>query len=209
MFNFAVASALERYQPILRDQQIKAVDPVPSLAQLEGSGTQEGRKETSGVRAKLPNANSALIRGYDALGGKSPPSQRRRVWTVGDLMTSPVQTLHSEDSLSTAWSLMQRKGFRHIPILSKDGRLHGLLSDRDLLPRQADSNMELPISSVMTTKVLTCFPESSLRQAASIMLAEEFSSMPVVDRNCMLLGLLTTSDILKALVQDAPLDLWA
>jgi len=115
-----------------------------------------------------------------------------------------VKTLRAEDSISIAKSLLEGTGFRHIPIVNPQNRIEGLVSDRDLLRvnnYQADE-LSAPIATIMTKRVLTCFPETPLRQAAHTMLEEGFSSLPVVDPSGVLLGILTTGDILKALVNE-------
>jgi len=213
MFNFAVAGTLVKYQPVnLIDSAIKPVDPAVRIARL-GNHSRDSHelsfKEDLAVsQEKISNAKSALIESY----GRSAQREekpRRRLWKVDELMTKTVRTLNPEDSLQLAWELMERTNFRHIPITNLSGRLEGLLSDRDLLPLNREQMNHRPISDIMTKRVLTCFANSPLRQAASIMIAEGFSSLPVINKNGELHGLLTTSDILKGLVREAPLDLWA
>jgi len=150
------------------------------------------------------------VRGYGSSASAGKPVQRSRAWTVADLMTKSVRTMRAEDSISEAWSLLERTGFRHIPIVNSLKQIEGLVSDRDLLRLNRDlaSEPAPPISTVMTKRVLTCFPETPLRLAAHTMLEEGFSSLPVVDNKGVLLGILTTGDILKALVNNAPVDLW-
>ena len=213
MFNFAVAGTLVRYQPVaLVDPAIKPLDAVARVARLSN---QSPESQDVNFRSHLPSEQQAahpkrtLIEGYGRPAQKDEPKTKRRLWLVSDLMTKEVQTLRPDDPLRLAWELMARTSFRHIPITNAAGKLEGLLSDRDLLPLHKDQMSGRPISDVMTKRVLTGFPDSPLRQAASIMTEEGFSSLPVINESGALLGLLTTTDVLKALVQEAPLDLWA
>jgi acetoin utilization protein AcuB len=60
----------------------------------------------------------------------------------------------------------------------------------------------------MTRNVLTTLPEASLRDAARVMLDARIGSLPVVDASGKLLGMLTRSDVLQAVVELAPFDVW-
>lgn len=205
MFNFAIAGSLEKYQPTISyEPAIKAISSTSTDSQI---ATRPNTPESFESVLHAPSkTKQALIKRYAS--NEEAPQQRRRAWTVGDLMTKSVKTLHPEDPIAQAFDLVQRMGFRHIPITDGQGKIAGLLSDRDLLKIRDEQTKSKLISSVMTQRVLTCFSETPLRLAASTMLKEGFSSLPVVDHQGFLRGLLTTGDILKALVNEAPLDLW-
>ena len=215
-FNFAIAGLLQPYQPLpAADGGIARISAVARVKRLDdheqgaiGAGGGIGERDAAAIDAENPHKQQVIAAYTESR--NSGAKRYRRVWKAEDLMTSPVNTLYPNSVIREAWDLHHRKGFRHIPIIDAAGILQGMLSDRDLLrsaqARQIDQNSE--VSKVMTKKVLTCFPESSLRAAAEIMLRENFSALPVIQRNCQILGILTTSDILAALVHEAPLDLW-
>lgn len=213
MFNFIVAGALERYHSVALTEP--AIKPLNAAARAARLGNKSGESHELNfqsdftVEQKATTTKRTLIEGYASFTTKEQPKLRRRLWLVSDLMTNTVQTLRPEDPLQLAWELLEETSFRHIPITNLSGKLEGLLSDRDLLPLDRDKMSRKPISDVMTKRVLTGFPDSQLREAASIMTREGFSSLPVINESGALVGLLTTSDVLKALVQEAPLDLWA
>lgn len=213
MFNFAVAGSLERYQPVHREPSVRPVDQVARTKEVGSivAKTEDEKFELPEESLQAFTAKSAPARGYGSYASTPKPLQRKRAWIVADLMTKSVKTLRAEDSISTAKSFLEGTGFRHIPIVNPLRRIEGLVSDRDLLRVNKDHINELsePISTIMTKRVLTCFPETPLRQAAHTMLEEGFSSLPVVDPSGVLLGILTTGDILKALVNEAPVEIWA
>ncbi len=213
MFNFAVAGSLERYQPIHREPSIRPVDPLKPASEARNikAGFGDEHLESSEGISPASAAKSHLVKGYGSGAPIGEPLQRRRAWTVADLMTKSVKTMRAEDNILNAKSLLERTGFRHIPITNGLNQVEGLVSDRDLLRLSGDlkSDPTRPISTIMTKRVLTCFPETSLRLAAHTMLEEGFSSLPVIDPHGVLLGILTTGDILKGLVNEAPVDLWA
>ncbi len=208
MLNFAINGILEPYVLRNRDPLVNPIAKTNSVSKVD-----ERAEDFSLTDQQLqpPPSKSAVVQAaYQNRGGEPGKRQSRRAWLVKDLMTSTVITLKPEDSIRDAWDVHLSRGFRHIPITSNIGQIVGILSDRDLLrlgqPKQTDHDSA--VSTIMTTRVLTCFSDTPLRLAASVMLENGFSSLPVIAKDQTLQGILTTGDILSALVNEAPLDLW-
>ncbi|MDH4188494.1 MAG: CBS domain-containing protein [Nitrospira sp.] len=133
-----------------------------------------------------------------------------------DLMTSPVTWLPSDGTLLEAWTVMKRKGIHHLPVTSIHGALVGLVSDRDLLPYAQDlesagspgPSTARRLALVMNHRVLSASPTTELRDIARVMLDEHASAILIVDGARHPVGILTTSDILHAIVRRSPLELW-
>lgn len=133
-----------------------------------------------------------------------------------DLMTSPVTSLPSDSTLLEAWNVMKRKGIHHLPVTSMHGALVGLVSDRDLLPYtqelEASSSSRPPtghkLAQVMSSQVLSATPTTELHEIARVMLSEHVGAIPILDSSRYPVGILTTSDILRAIVHRSPLELW-
>jgi acetoin utilization protein AcuB len=132
-----------------------------------------------------------------------------------DLMTSPVSWLPSDSTLLEAWTVMKRQGIHHLPVTSVDGTLVGTISSQDLLPyahelesvNQPGPSSEHKLPHVMNSRVLSATPTTEIREIAHIMLEEHVSGIPILDSSRHLIGILTTSDILRAIVHRSPLDL--
>jgi acetoin utilization protein AcuB len=133
-----------------------------------------------------------------------------------DLMTSPVQALPSDSTVSEAWAIMTHKGFRHIPVVSMHGALVGMVSARDLLrhvpglnagasPVQATQHR---LAEVMTTRVISATPATDIREIARIMLEERIHAVPILDGNRHLIGILAARDLLRGIANHGPLELW-
>jgi acetoin utilization protein AcuB len=134
-------------------------------------------------------------------------------------MTSPVLSLEAEASVAQAWAFIRQRRFRHVPVLDHSQKLVGILSDRDLLceaaglgtahsPSKPVEDASRLIGEIMTTRVLTASPDTEIRQIARVLFDNHIGTMPIVDEGEYLIGLITRSDILRALIQHAPLDLW-
>lgn len=130
---------------------------------------------------------------------------------VKDVMSQVLITLQRNDKLSVADDLMKQKRIRHIPILDESGKLCGIVTQRDLFHGTLlkalgyGSHLEqkmlesILIKEAMTNEVQSTSPESSLAEAARVMLDEKIGCLPVVNQD-KLVGLLTEADFLKLAV---------
>lgn len=143
------------------------------------------------------------------------PSQNRPAALAQDIMSGPVTTFSPEALLTDAWTLMNKKGFRHIPIVSDQGHLVGIVSDRDFLrfsrefvQEQDGRGLPHKVGEIMKTEVLTATPTTDISEIARVMLDERISALPIIDNSHHLIGMLTVTDILRVLVNRAHLELW-
>jgi len=135
------------------------------------------------------------------------------------IMTSPVVTLFPRTSIADAWTLFRERRFRHVPVVTERGKIYGIISDRDLLryaattgkiPPYADYMPEASISieSMTKTRVITSSQETEIREIARMLFEQRVGAMPVVSDTGIVEGIITRSDILRTLVNNAPLELW-
>jgi len=145
-------------------------------------------------------------------------SERRPVALAEDIMSTPVRTLQSSESLEQAWEMLSKYRYRHVPVVSEDGKLVGMLSDRNLLRRvreeyvkgsALESTRALLVGDIMVSNILTARPKTSIRQVSQVLFKERIGAMPIVDENEQMVGFLTRSDVLRSVVNRAPLELWS
>jgi len=121
-------------------------------------------------------------------------------------MTRGALTLSPDASMFEAMRLCHDRRLRHIPIL-EDDRLVGIISDRDIRdvsPPLGDSHRvstmkEKRVGDVMTPKVVTTHPQDTIVHAAREMYERRINALPVVTEEG-LVGIITTSDVMRALV---------
>ena len=132
-------------------------------------------------------------------------------------MTKRVLSLSGDDKVSKAWKIFIERRFRHLPIVSKDNKVVGILSDRDFISKPNSHlgavtalipESDVLISGVMKTNIITAHPETEIRLIAKVMIERKIGSMPLIDESGKLVGILTRTDILRAVVNNAPFELW-
>jgi CBS domain-containing protein len=130
--------------------------------------------------------------------------------TVEDLMTPKPVAVGPEATVGEVWRTMAERRFRHMPVVTADGRLAGILSQRDLvvgastpdaLPGAGDAR---PVSELMHRSIDTVRPDSCVAEAARHMLRHKRSCLPVVDEGYRLVGILTEADYLRLATRGAP-----
>jgi CBS domain-containing protein len=147
-------------------------------------------------------------------------SQRHALTRVRDVMSDMVLTLPQQAPLAQAWQALADRGLGQAPVLDEQQRLVGLLLRADLLqpgllPRAGEDPkawvalIAQPVSSLMWTPVPSVAPDADIRRVAALLLDTGLPGLPVVGDGGTVLGFISRSDILRAVVADPPLTLWA
>jgi len=110
------------------------------------------------------------------------------------MILKPI-TLPPTASLRDASQLMARYSISGVPIVEKDGRLVGIITNRDL---QFESDLDRPVPALMTSEGLITAPVgTTLDQAEEVLHSHRIEKLPVVDEGGKLKGLITVKDIFK------------
>ena len=131
---------------------------------------------------------------------------------VCDIMTAPAIVISPDTPVPVAGSIMRENRIRHLPVVEND-RLVGMISLGDL--REASTTAainadsyelnfalsQLAVARLMTRKVLTVTAKAPIVHAAELMTEHKIASIPVVDHQNAVVGIVTESDLLKMLVQ--------
>ncbi|MTH52802.1 CBS domain-containing protein [Bacillus mangrovi] len=127
---------------------------------------------------------------------------------VDQIMKKEVITLSPSDTLAKAMEVMKERRIRHIPIISGDGILTGIVSDRDIKEASPSvfqitekmDELEQPLSQIMKTDVITGHPLDFVEEISSIFYERRIGCMPIVKAG-KLAGIITESDLLHTFVQ--------
>lgn len=174
---------------------------------------------------KIARDNGAL-----ALELKSTPSQQAAVtayrrmlpqdiergplYHAGHIMQRAVITLSDGDSLAYAWQVLSKNRIHQAPVMDDRSRLVGIVSERDLLTGinidagRVVESLSRQVRDVMTSPVIAAAAVTDIRRIASVMLTHGVAGVPIIDQNSNLVGFVSRSDILRAVVTDPPVSLW-
>lgn len=129
------------------------------------------------------------------------------------VMTPRPATVGPEDSLGDAAATMVEGGFRHLPVVDVDGRLVGMLSERDLRTRLGTEVARFPdaaldllseeVERTMRPDPMTIASDATLRDALEILADERIGALPVVDGE-RLVGIVSYVDLLGYLRSELP-----
>jgi CBS domain-containing protein len=118
---------------------------------------------------------------------------------VKDLMTSQPTVVRPEDMLSQAATLMKQEDCGAIPVVSKDGKLVGIVTDRDIVIRGVAAGKDprsTPVSAVMSADPVTLSPDASADDAEKLMAERQVRRLPVVAEG-RLVGLIVTAQLAR------------
>ena len=116
---------------------------------------------------------------------------------VRELMSNPVIRIHPEESVAVAARTLARYNIGILPVCGNDGRVCGLVTDRDLVTRCIASGRAAsmtPVREVMTTQILSVRPDMDANLAAGIMGRAQVRRLPVLE-NGRLCGMVSLGDL--------------
>ncbi len=127
--------------------------------------------------------------------------------SVADIMTREPYTLGPDNSLTDARDLMAQHHVRHVPVVSSDGTIVGLVSHRDVLAASDSSVLGggpgkeayVALSAIMTSPVKTIDERESLRGTALRLQKERIGCLPVT-RDGNLVGIISDSDFVAVAI---------
>lgn len=119
---------------------------------------------------------------------------------VRDLMNPSVISVSTTDSTALAARLLSRHNIGSLPVCTTDGRLRGIVTDRDIVLRciaAEEDPAQTPVREVMTRGCYTVGPQDDCRQATQLMAARQVRRLPVVE-NGKLVGMLSLGDLSRS-----------
>jgi acetoin utilization protein AcuB len=116
---------------------------------------------------------------------------------VRNWMSAPAIVLPPEVTASSALAFMEKRKIRRVPVV-EDGKLLGIVTKSDLLGTGKKHSAVTTIANVMTRNPETLEQEDTLEAAATLMLKEKISGVPVLDGG-RVVGIITESDLFRAL----------
>jgi CBS domain-containing protein len=162
-------------------------------------------------KRKNSKNNDELINSYKKIANMDTSEP---IYQVKDIMTKDVFTIEIKASIEEAYNLLKEYGVMQIPVISSDKKIIGLISKKiilNLLMADIDNSKEIlnrTLEDIFLPEVITTDPISDIRRVAKVMIDYKLDAIPVVD-NHILLGIISKTDILKAVSHLPQLQLWS
>lgn len=117
--------------------------------------------------------------------------------TIRDAMTAPAVRIHPKETVWVAARMLERENIGALPVCGSDGRLCGVVTDRDIVTRclaAGRSPSTTAVEEIMTTAVVSARPDMDLELAAGLMGRRQIRRLPVTE-NGRLCGMLSLGDL--------------
>lgn len=156
--------------------------------------------------------NEKVVRAYRSMLPRE--IERGPLYQAGQIMQRKVICLGVNDDAGKAWRALRSHSIHQAPVLDDAAQLVGMVGVHDLLMAiniETGKIMEVlgrRVGDVMTTPVITAEPATDIRRIATAMLTHRIDGVPVIGELGRLVGYVSRSDILRAVVADPPLSLW-
>lgn len=172
---------------------------------------------TADAPAPQDSAHREALAAYAHTQHMPPPRQPLRL--VRDIMNPGAITVRDSATVASAWALLAAHQLGQAPVLDDTGQLVGLLTRADLIHADRlpgpqthalawQAWLMQTVQQVMWTPVPSVAPQTDIRLLARVLLDTALPGLPVVDEAGSVIGFVSRTDILRAVVADPPLDLW-
>jgi len=195
----------------------KGMAPPPGL-ELQDEDIYEAMKQIPGYLDITPGDFKDVYR----LAYRHAVERLSRSVTAGEIMTREVSTVPPDTPLAEVADIMGRRGVSGVPVVTGDGKVVGVISEKDFLSHlgvkepgnfmtlvagclRTKACMALPIkkqsaADIMSSPAATVSPDTPVKEIAALFTARRINRAPVADPQGRLLGIVSRGDIVKALM---------
>ncbi len=191
---------------------LERLDRVNGLARARAVRSIDAAEDELVVGAPNPYQREEAVRAYRQM--IPADLDRGPLYHADQVMSRPAIVVARDSAVADAWRTLRDNRIRQAPVVDDEKRLIGLVSERDLLTAvdvedgQVVAARRRQVGDVMTTPVVASAPITDIRRIAAVMLDQGVDGVPVIAETGRLLGFVSRSDILRAVVTDPPLSLW-
>ncbi len=189
--------------------RVRALARARSARAIAQEGDEPGVEAIAGSSSR---PREEAVRAYRAM--LPPELERGPLYHAEQIMQRQVISVSADDDVAKAWRILRDRGIHQAPVLADDAQLVGIVSERDLLTvinidaGRVVESLTRQVRDVMTTPVVAAEPVTDIRRIAAVMLENKVDGVPITGQGGRLVGFVSRSDILRAVVVDPPLSLW-
>jgi CBS domain-containing membrane protein len=121
---------------------------------------------------------------------------------AGDIMTDNLITVSPDEPATKAASIMVDNKISGLPVVGQDGKLHGIITEMDLLGLLREHNGEGKyVYDFMTKEVIAFNIEDSIIEISEFFMKSKIRRVPVINNNSEIVGVVSRRDILKQILK--------
>ena len=127
---------------------------------------------------------------------------------VKDLMVTGVKCCETYNTLNTAAQMMWENDIGCVPIVGSNGRVLGMLTDRDICMAAYIQGVPLTgalVTGAMSKELFSCAPEDDIATVEKLMREKQVRRLPVIDADGRLVGIISLNDIAREGEREAEL----
>lgn len=126
-------------------------------------------------------------------------------------MTPAPLTVEPDILISEAREILRSNRFRHLPVVDKDWRLVGMVTDRDIrsaypssvlsgeaLRHELEQVSKTPVSEIMSTDLISLLPHSTIDDGLLLLEKKRVGAIPVLDEKGIVVGIFSMRDLIRA-----------
>ena len=137
------------------------------------------------------------------------------VYQVKDIMTKNCIYIHIESTVNEAYGSLNSLDVNQMPVVSFGKKIRGMINKKMILELLMDNlenskyNLNKKIEEIKLPEIITVAPSVEIRKVAKVMIDFKLDAIPVVDENDILVGIVSKTDILKAISYLPKMQLWS
>ena len=144
---------------------------------------------------------------YEQTRTAGKPKTARPALRAQQIMTFPVQTIALTASLRQAWLQLEEYQIAHLVVMDDSERPLGLISRPDILEHGTDSTVTVAV--VYQKQMVAATLDTELSQIAATFVNYPIAAIPVISDQDELLGIISRTDLVRLLINDAQVESWA
>jgi len=137
------------------------------------------------------------------------------VYHIQDIMTRDCVTVDNKSTILEAYDLLKENKVSQLPVVSFARKIIGLIDKKIILNlimddiQDSEDIIHKKIDDIYLPELITVDPVSDIRRVAKVMIDFKLHAIPVVDEDDILLGIVSKTDIIKAISSLPRLQLWS
>ena len=207
--------------PLNRKFRVREISPTDELTAIQPAHRQDSAHipdkfdDQHAAQGQTPQndtqapGNKLAAQAYQSTRDPDPIGKILNLGRVENIMTTPVLTADTTQSLADAWQIMQKYEVHHLAIIDAQGDFCGMVSEKNILPYLMMSHVNTPdntkLNSFCQQSSLSTHTSTSVTDLATVMLEYGLRGIAVTE-NGKLIGIVTYSDILKVVLKNQAID---